>query len=75
MMEAEILETSSLVGQQIREMELPEGVMFGAIVRGDEVITPRSHTVVNKGDVVVIFVRPAAVREIEKLFAVSLEFF
>ena len=49
--------------------------MFGAIVRGDEVITPRSNTIVNKGDRVVIFVRPAAVREIEKLFAVSLEFF
>ena len=74
-MEAEILETSSLAGLQIREMELPDGVMFGAIVRGDEVITPRSNTIVNKGDRVVIFVRPAAVREIEKLFAVSLEFF
>ena len=50
MMEAEILETSSLAGLQIREMELPDGVMFGAIVRGDEVITPRSNTIANKGD-------------------------
>jgi len=56
-------------------MELPDGVMFGAIVRGDEVIMPRSNTVMKKGDRVVIFVRPSAVREIEKLFAVSLEFF
>ncbi len=69
------METSSLVGRQIQNMELPEGVMFGAIVRGEEVITPRSTTVVAKGDRVVIFVRPSAVREIEKLFAVSLEFF
>jgi trk system potassium uptake protein len=74
-MEAEILETSSLAGLQIREMELPEGVMFGSIVRGEKVITPRSNTVLNKGDRVVIFVRPSAVREIERLFAVSLEFF
>ena len=74
-MEAEILETSSLAGLQIREMELPEGVMFGAVIRGEQIITPRSNTVLNKGDRVVIFVRPAAVREIERLFAVSLEFF
>jgi trk system potassium uptake protein TrkA len=74
-MEAEILETSSLAGLQIRDMELPDGVMFGSIVRGNQLITPRSNTVVNKGDRVVLFVRPAAVREIERLFAVSLEFF
>lgn len=74
-MEAEILETSSLAGLQIREMELPEGVMFGAVSRGEKIITPRSNTVLNKGDLVVIFVRPSAVREIERLFAVSFEFF
>ena len=53
----------------------PEGVMFGAVIRGEKIITPRSNTVLNKGDLVVIFVRPSAVREIERLFAVSLEFF
>jgi trk system potassium uptake protein TrkA len=74
-MEAEILETSSLAGLQIRDMELPDGVMFGSVVRGEQVITPRSNTILNKGDRVVIFVRPSAVREIERLFAVSLEFF
>ena len=74
-MEAEILETSSLAGLQIREMELPDGVMLGSVIRGEQVITPRSNTIVNKGDRVVLFVRPSAVREIERLFAVSLEFF
>jgi len=74
-MEAEILETSSLAGLEIREMEIPDGVMFGAVIRGEKVITPRSNTILNKGDRVVIFVRPSAVREIERLFAVSIEFF
>lgn len=74
-MEAEILETSSLAGLQIREMELPDGVMFGSVIRGEQVITPRSNTILNKADRVVLFVRPSAVREIERLFAVSLEFF
>lgn len=74
-MEADILETSSLAGAAIGAMDLPEGVMFGAIVRGDRVITPRSDSVVEKGDRVVIFVRPSAVREVERRFTVSLEFF
>ena len=74
-MEADILETSSLAGVAIGAMDLPEGVMFGAIVRGDRVITPRSDSVVEKNDRVVIFVRPSAVREVERRFTVSLEFF
>lgn len=74
-MEADILETSSLAGETIGDMDLPDDVMFGAIVRKDKVIVPRRDTVVSKGDRVVIFVRPSAVREVERLFAVSLEFF
>ncbi len=74
-MEADILETSSLAGETIGSMDLPDDVMFGAIVRKDKVLMPRRDTVVNKGDRVVIFVRPSAVREVERLFAVSLEFF
>lgn len=74
-LEADILETSKLAGEPIGKMDLPDGVMIGAIVRDDKVITPRRGTVINKGDRVVIFVRPAAIREVERLFAVSLDFF
>ena len=73
--EAEALETSSLVGVPIREADLPDGVIVGAIVRGDEVIIPRGDTVVRANDLVVIFAATAAVKKIEKLFAVKLEFF
>ncbi len=73
--EAEVLETSSLVGVSIREANLPNGVIVGAIVRGDEVIIPRGDTVVRANDLVVIFAATEAVKKIEKLFAVKLEFF
>ena len=63
------------VGEPIGKADLPDDVIFGAIIRGDKVLTPRSSTVLNKGDRVILFVRPQAVREIERLFAVSLEFF
>ena len=73
--EAEALETSSLVGVPLREAHLPEGVLVGAIVRGDEVIIPRGNTVIRANDLVIIFAATAAVKKIEKLFAVKLEFF
>ncbi len=73
--EAEALETSSLVGVPLREADLPEGVLVGAIVRGNEVVIPRGDTVIKPKDQVVIFAAASAVKSVEKLFAVRLEFF
>ena len=73
--EAEALETSSLVGVPIREADLPDGVIVGAVVRGNEVIVPRGDTVIEANDQVVILAASAAVKQIEKLFSVKLEFF
>ena len=73
--EAEALETSGLVGVPIREADLPEGMLVGAIVRRDEVIIPRGDTVIRAKDRVIIYATTAAVKKVEKLFAVKLEFF
>ena len=48
---------------------------MGAIGRGGEVSIPRGDTVIRGNDLVVIFAATAAVKKIEKLFAVKLEFF
>ncbi|MPY68501.1 MAG: Trk system potassium transporter TrkA [Alphaproteobacteria bacterium] len=73
--EAEILETSSLLGKSIAEADLPGGVLFGAVVRDGEVITPRGDTTLRTNDRVVLFAAAAAVKAVERLFAVRLEFF
>jgi trk system potassium uptake protein TrkA len=73
--EAEALETSRLVGTPLRDAKLPEGVIVGAILRGDEVVIPRGDTVIRAGDLVTIFAASSAVKKVEKLFAVKLEFF
>lgn len=75
LIEAEALETSSLVGVPIRDSDLPEGVVVAALVRAGEVIIPRGDTVVETGDLVVIFAAKAAVKQVEKIFSVKLEFF
>jgi len=73
--EAEALETSPLVGQPLREVDLPDGLIVGAILRGEKVIVPRGATEIQAGDNVIIFARSEQVRKVEKMFRVSLEFF
>ena len=73
--EAEALEASPLVGNALRDLKLPHGVIAGAIVRGDEVIIPRGETVIKAQDKVILFATKSVVKKVEKLFAVRLEFF
>jgi trk system potassium uptake protein TrkA len=73
--EAEALETSNLVGTPLKEVDLPPGVIIGAIVRKDQVITPRGSTIIQGDDRVVLFATTASVRRVEKLFSVRLEYF
>jgi trk system potassium uptake protein TrkA len=73
--EAEALETSSLVGQPLRDINLPGGVIIGAVLRGGEVIIPRGATVIQAKDHVVLFTRPDAVKKVERMFSVRLEYF
>jgi trk system potassium uptake protein TrkA len=74
-MEGEAMETSSLVGVPLREAELPNGVLIGAIIRDGAVITPTGDSVINVHDRVVLFAETEAVKKVERMFAVSLEFF
>src|SRR5690606_22645660 len=73
--EAEALETSPLVGPPLRELELPEGVRIGAIYRDGEMIKPSGSVRIKPKDRVVMFVLESAVKQVEQMFRVSLEFF
>ena len=73
--EAEALETSPLVGPPLRELELPEGMRFGAIFRDGEPMKPSGSMRIKPKDRVVIFALEGAVRQVEQMFRVSLEFF
>lgn len=73
--EAEALETSPLVGPSLRELDLPDGMRIGAIYRGGEVIVPSGSVRIRPKDRVVIFALESAVKQVEQMFRVSLEFF
>ena len=74
-MEAEALETSPLVGTPLGEISLPQDVIIGAIVRDGEVIIARANTVIESGDRVILLSAAHAVKKVEKIFSVRLEFF
>ncbi len=74
-LEAEALETATVIGKPLNEAEIPRGIMIGAIVRGDQVIVPRGNTVIRTGDRVVILTLANMVRKVEQMFRVSLEYF
>ncbi len=73
--EAEALETSPLVGQAFRDIDMPEGVRIGAIYRDGVVIRPDGSTRIKAKDRVVLFASADAVRDVEQLFRVSIQYF
>ena len=73
--EAEALETSPLVGPELRELDLPPGMRIGAIYRDGEVIKPNGDLHIKPKDRVVIFAMQNTVKQVEQMFRFSLEFF
>jgi trk system potassium uptake protein TrkA len=68
--------SSKLVGRRIEEVELPEGVSIGAILRGEEVIIAHHDTVIEPEDHVILFVpNKRLIPKVEKLFQVGMGFF
>lgn len=75
MIEAQVLGTSPIAGRLIREIEFPEGVLVGAVMKGDKVLKPKSDLRVDEGDVIALFCMAKDVREVERLLQVSIDFF
>jgi trk system potassium uptake protein TrkA len=75
LIEAEALETLDLLDKPLRDLKVPSGVRFGAIVRGEEIIIPRGDTVIKAGDRVIIFALAEQIKKVEQMFSVQLGYF
>ena len=73
--EAQVLSTSPIAGQMVRDIDFPEGVLIGAVMKDGQVIRPSGHTRIEEGDVIAIFAMAADVPEVERLLQVSIDFF
>ncbi|MCI5043796.1 MAG: Trk system potassium transporter TrkA [Aquisalinus sp.] len=75
LIDAVALDTSTLVGEPLRTVALPSGVVIGALVRAGKVLLPNAETIVNAGDRVVLLALRENVKDVEQMFRVSLEYF
>ncbi|MBT8417890.1 MAG: Trk system potassium transporter TrkA, partial [Silicimonas sp.] len=75
MIEAQILSTSPLAGKVIRDIDFPEGVLVGAVMKDEKVVKPTGGLRIDEGDVIVVFAMADDVPEVERLFQVSIDFF
>lgn len=73
--EAEALETSPLVGTPFRDLDLPDGIRIGAIYRDGKVLRPDGDLKIKAKDRVVLFAKGEAVRHVQQLFRVSIQYF
>ena len=73
--EAEVLSTSSMAGKSIREIDFPEGVLVGAVRKGEEVVKITGGLRIEDGDRIVLFAMASDVPEVERLLQVSIDFF
>ena len=68
-------DSSKVVNRSISEINLPDGAMVGAILRGEDVIIAHSDTVIESEDHVILFViDKSKIRDIEQLFQVAVTF-
>ncbi len=73
--EAQVLGTSPLASKLIRDIAFPEGVLVGAVMKGEKVMKPTGDLRVEEGDVIAMFAMAKDVPEVERLLQVSIDFF
>lgn len=73
--EGEVLERSPLLDSNLQNGSLPEGVIAGAVLRGDMILFPARDLRIALGDRVVLFYERDKVRKVEMLFRASSAYF
>ena len=69
--EAEIIETSELINKELKETNLPNEIRIGAILRGNDIIIPRSDFIFKKEDIVVFLAKRDQLSVVENMFRIS----
>ena len=74
--EAQVMATSPIAGKRIRDIDFPSGSLVGAVLGADGTVRmPTGDLVVRVNDVMVVFAVRSAVRQVEQMFRVSMDFF
>jgi trk system potassium uptake protein TrkA len=66
-MEADTKDGSILIGKTLREVELPQKTLIGAIIRNNNVIIPSGDDRIASNDKLIIFTLQESIKQLEKL--------
>ena len=69
--EAEIINTSELINKELKNSNLPEEIRIGAILRGEDIIIPRSNFDFKKKDIIVFLAKRDHLSIVENMFRIS----
>jgi trk system potassium uptake protein TrkA len=73
--QAVALETSDITNRPLKDLNMPKGALLVCIIRDGDIIIPTGNSVVTPGDQIILFTVKQAVKKMEKLLTVKLEFF
>ncbi len=73
--EAIALETSDITKKPLKKLSFPKGAILVCIMREDEIIIPTGNSLVQPKDRMILFAVKQAVKKLERLLTVKLEFF
>lgn len=69
------METSDIVGREIRDVKVPKGAIIGGVIKDENAFIPIGQTIIRPGDRVVIFALHEVIPKVEKMLMVKPEYF
>ena len=73
--EAQVMSTSPIAGVRIGDIDFPEGVIVGGILKNGDMIKPDSNSKIEEGDVIAVFALSKDIPEVERLLQVTIDYF
>ena len=73
--EAQVMSTSPIAGSRIGEIDFPEGVIVGGILKNGDMVKPSSQSKIEEGDIIAVFVLSKDIPEVERLLQVTIDYF
>ena len=67
--EVTVSDENSCIGEKITDIDMPTASQICALCRKDELIFPNSHTVLEAGDKLIVFIGAKGIKKAEKIFA------
>ena len=73
--EAQVMSTSPITGSRIGDIDFPEGVIVGGILKNGDMIKPDSNSRIEEGDIIAVFALSKDIPEVERLLQVTIDYF